>query len=345
MIAAGLFVSDHNNINPLPESERLQSRPLGSGSSAAASLSFFPIVMPASQEVSVEIDGGRSNPLGQHDPLRPLPISREAAVISSLNQSNGIVHDQSSGQPSNPSQGEGDARQPSSELPVDAQTLQSSSASAPRSAGDARMLFTIDIQPSSDSVALVPPPRGDVIMADESHVVHPSEPVEASQSVSGQDPRGTAGSTTASASAIPPVVSRICRDCAFEIFLHELYPWWSRERKRVLDLADSASHQTAAHLLGTIPFDDDGDESDDGGFAEEGGRHPRSNVPTARLPSWVGTRKDCEEGRHCTRQTDIGMFYRATVLLVALNVFILSPQSSTCQRMWVVFERFLVSVS
>ncbi|KAF9519712.1 hypothetical protein BS47DRAFT_1082271 [Hydnum rufescens UP504] len=30
MIAAGLFVSDHNNINPLPESERLQSRPGGS---------------------------------------------------------------------------------------------------------------------------------------------------------------------------------------------------------------------------------------------------------------------------------------------------------------------------
>ncbi|KAF9519711.1 hypothetical protein BS47DRAFT_1082282 [Hydnum rufescens UP504] len=167
------------------------------------------------------------------------------------------------------------------------------------------MLFTIDTQPSSDVSAPIPPPPRDAIMADDNHVIQPSGVVDAPQSIHILDSRGNPGPTTASSSAAPPVVSRICRDCAFEIFLHELYPWWSRERKRVLDLVDSAPQQPGPLVSGTIPYDDDGDESDDGGFAEEGGRHPQPNVSSARLPSWVSTRKDCEEGRQCTRQTDI----------------------------------------
>lgn len=58
--------------------------------------------------------------------------------------------------------------------------------------------------------------------------------IPSSSSFSGHN--ATAGTSSQS----QPGVSRVCRDCAFEIFLHELYPWWARERARVL--AGMAAH-------------------------------------------------------------------------------------------------------
>ena len=76
-----------------------------------------------------------------------------------------------------------------------------------------------------------------------SAMAEPARPPTSSSPPSAENLRPS----TTSAHDIGPTsnVSRICRDCAFELFLHELYPWWSRERTRVLSLME-------AHPLPTV---------------------------------------------------------------------------------------------
>ncbi|KDQ21009.1 hypothetical protein BOTBODRAFT_27022 [Botryobasidium botryosum FD-172 SS1] len=72
-------------------------------------------------------------------------------------------------------------------------------------------------------------------------------------------------------------ISRICRECATEIFFHELYDWWARERALIVKVAN-------AEIEG---------ESDSAGERRES------------LPRWVRTRRDCENGRTCGMQHDM----------------------------------------
>ena len=61
------------------------------------------------------------------------------------------------------------------------------------------------------------------------------------------------------------LVTRICRDRAFEVFLHKQYPWWARERKKVLD-ATKAEEAAATALTASSSCQDESqstEESDD----------------------------------------------------------------------------------
>lgn len=134
--------------------------------------------------------------------------------------------------------------------------------------------------PSGAAPHATPAPLSSIPMDEEARLIPPIIPTPASATVIPQLARranSTAGADTipssvpppmlASASSQPPAssgdnaitnnvsaesrVSRVCRDCAFEIFLHELYPWWARERARVLALMaahplPSASNQPAS---------------------------------------------------------------------------------------------------
>lgn len=299
MIAAGLFVSDSNSVNPLPEAEVAQSRATNSNGGSGVNLSFFPLVIPASQEVSVVNEADQQS-RAPPNPLHPLPISH-----------NHGDRDASSNNTSTPNQGS-----PFSyELPGYSDLRSRSDATSSLLSETRR--FTVDdlhhflnthsapLPASRDIVSAgSTSSRPDVIMAHHDGNAH-AQLTPASVIASSSIPGSSSGPSRSAASSRPSV-NRVCRDCAFEVFLHELYMWWGRERGRILGLADPSTSE-AISIPGadqSFAFDDDGDESDDG-FQESGGGRGAQN--SVRLPAWVGTRKDCEEGRHCTRQRDNGV--------------------------------------
>src|SRR5258708_1878026 len=53
-------------------------------------------------------------------------------------------------------------------------------------------------------------------------------------------------------------VTCICRGCAFEVFLHELYPWWAQEQKKVLDAAEVEEAVAAALTVSSSSWDESG---------------------------------------------------------------------------------------
>ncbi len=130
----------------------------------------------------------------------------------------------------------------------------------------------------------------------------------------------TNNNTENSASGGRMPVTRICRDCAFEVFLHELYPWWARERKKVLDAAEAEEAVAAALTASSSSRDesqsteesdgpddvDDDEEDEDGESVGPGGAGGRTAYPTGpKIPSWVGARSDCPEGRYCPQQKEL----------------------------------------
>jgi len=72
-------------------------------------------------------------------------------------------------------------------------------------------------------------------------------------------------------------INRICRECATEIFFHELYGWWARERALVAKLAD----------------------------VEGEGEGESTGERRSGLPRWVRVRKDCVDGPLCVKQDDM----------------------------------------
>ena len=53
-------------------------------------------------------------------------------------------------------------------------------------------------------------------------------------------------------------VTCICRGCAFEVFLHELYPWWAWEQKKVLNAAEAEEAVAAALTASSSSWDESG---------------------------------------------------------------------------------------
>ncbi|KAF8318455.1 hypothetical protein DL93DRAFT_389227 [Clavulina sp. PMI_390] len=67
---------------------------------------------------------------------------------------------------------------------------------------------------------------------------------------------------SAPAASAHTTVSRVCRECALEMFLHEIYPWWARERARVLaNMAAAAAAPPPPPPVVSVPVAQDGTDA------------------------------------------------------------------------------------
>ncbi|KAF8339910.1 uncharacterized protein EI90DRAFT_3242825 [Cantharellus anzutake] len=346
MIAAGLFSPEHNNINPLSEAELAQynrpSQPSSSTSSGSRStaISFVPLPQSLRQSLDRPNSSGTAPSSSDDERRRVLYEQRMrfAAQVLAERASSGSLDSINS--------------PPSEESPS---TDPGSNATGPPAATervtmeDLRRLFGSDLSPGSIS-------SSSTVSADRSpsELNASPEPMAPSQRNDGNDVGATSAASSGGArsprlaetpmtssnegrSASPSSsdpnsasvssssssrgsVTRICRDCAFEIFLHELYPWWARERKKAIDaaeaeeaaaaaLAASSSVRVESQSMGESddPEDDgdDDDDDEDGESRESGGVGSGGANSGPKIPSWVGARRDCPEGRHCSQQKEL----------------------------------------
>lgn len=172
--------------------------------------------------------------------------------------------------------------------------------------------------PDSNVHAVVPPVPVEV--HDHAHDHHIHDHHAHAHAHDESSPSTAPAPAPAPAPPATPLVTRICRDCAFEILLHELYPWWERERRRVLALPPPAppapipapAPPTTSSAAGeTVILDDDNDSDDGNGSTPIVFLSPSDRLGSglngrsgARLPAWV-VRPDCPDGRECTRQSGL----------------------------------------
>lgn len=257
MIREGIFASDQNNVNPLPP-EPLRVPPSSSApsTSVAPPAAPLPSIPPAAevQPTSFPLISPAETPSNHGPGDRTVTAQRvdiEFPRFGTAVQATPPVLDvnQAGG-----SSGAGGV---------------SSSPVRPRMS-DLRFLFSLDaMTANNDSGAAQPAPLSSIPVEEGARLIPPiiptsaplnsSLPTEISQRQGGGIPSAPANEFApppASGSSAPSQnstsstaapnnagsttnVNRICRDCAFELFLHELYPWWCRERARVLTLMKS----------------------------------------------------------------------------------------------------------
>lgn len=125
----------------------------------------------------------------------------------------------------------------------------------------------------------------------------------------------------------PQVFTRICRDCAHNLFIARLYDWWANERADVVEAYEQSLKEravddaagTAAAVIhsgvngqgvggseGHVNHETNGESNRNGAGGEGATAAPASGLEEKfdGLPIWALSkdRKDCEHGRNCGRQ-------------------------------------------